>query len=114
MDDAVHDGAGVNSGAEPLVPILVGVLGAEHGGGVSVAALEELEQHAAHPFIGRVEQPFIKHEQRESGVFLQERRDAVRFVPGQGPRLSQVRQAYVVSPDPVSAGLLGQGLGNHP
>ena len=47
VDDAVHDGVGVDSGAEPLVPVLLGVLGAEHGGGVSVASLEELEQQSA-------------------------------------------------------------------
>ena len=30
VDDAVHDGVGVDSGAEALVPVLLGVLGAEH------------------------------------------------------------------------------------
>ena len=30
MHDAVHDGVGVNPGAEALVPVLLGVLGAEH------------------------------------------------------------------------------------
>ena len=41
VDDAVHDGIGVDSAAEALVPVLPGVLGAEHRRGGVVAALEE-------------------------------------------------------------------------
>ena len=31
VHDSVHDRVGVDPGAEPLVPVFLGVLGAEHG-----------------------------------------------------------------------------------
>ena len=51
LHDAVHNRVGVNSGAETPVPVLLGVLGAEHRRGVAVAAFEELQQHASHDLI---------------------------------------------------------------
>ena len=68
VDDAVHDRVGVDSAAEALVPVLLRVLGAEHGRGGVVAAFEELEEHASDAVIGAVEEPFVDHEERERGV----------------------------------------------
>ena len=47
MDDAVHDGVGVDPAAEPGVPVLLAELGAEDRGDRPVARLHQLEQEGA-------------------------------------------------------------------
>lgn len=53
MHDAVHDGIGVDPGAEPLVPVFFGVLGAEYGRCSVVPSFKQFQQHAAHALVRR-------------------------------------------------------------
>ena len=53
VDDAVHDGVGVDAAAEPGMPVLLLELSAEDCGGFLESPLHHLEQ------------PFVQHEQLE-------------------------------------------------
>lgn len=53
VDDAVHDGVGVDAAAEPGMPVLLLELRAEDCGGLLESPLHHLEQ------------PFVQHEQLE-------------------------------------------------
>lgn len=54
VDDAVHDRVGGHVSSEPPVPVLDGVLCAEHGAGGVVAVFHDLEEEGAHAFVGLV------------------------------------------------------------
>ena len=69
VDDAVHDRVGGHVASEPPVPVLDGVLRAEHGADVVVPVLHDLEQEGAHAFVGPVQEPFVQYEQRVRAVF---------------------------------------------
>lgn len=72
VDDAVHDRVGGHVAAESLVPVLDGVLRAEHGAYGVVPVLHDLEKERAHAFVGLVEEPFVQHEHRVRAVFADE------------------------------------------
>ena len=72
-----HDRIGADARAEPGMPVLLRVLGAEHRRAGVVAAFKQFQQHGAHVVVGMVQEPFIDHEQRERGILPQELRVAL-------------------------------------
>jgi len=86
VDDAVHDRVGGHVASEPPVPVLDGVLRAEHGADVVVPVLHDLEQEGAHAFVGPVQEPFVQYEQRVRAVFADELAYAGRLA-GRGVEL---------------------------
>ncbi len=109
VHDPVHDGVGVGAATEPLVPVLLGVLGGEQGAAGVVAAFHELEQERAEALLGRVEQPSVEREDRVRAVSFEQFRASLGLVGGLSPFLLEVRDADVACPVPVAARLSGQG-----
>lgn len=103
VDDAVHDRVDGHIAPELLVPVLDGVLRAEHGDDGVVAVLQYLEQEGAHPVVGLVEEPFVQYEQRVRAVLADELVRAGRFA-GDGVELfGEVGHARVQGPVGVPA-----------
>lgn len=65
VDDAVHDGVGVDAAVEPGMPVLLLELRAEDRGGLLESPLHHLEHEGAEALVGLLEQPFVQHEQLE-------------------------------------------------
>ena len=111
MDDAVHDGVGVDPAAEPGVPVLLAELCAEDRGGRAVAGLHELEQEAPEELVGAVEQPLVEHEDLEGRVLPRDLALAAGALARLAPELLQVGAPDVAGPHPPLAGGLGDRAG---
>ena len=72
MHDSVHDRVSMNITTEPLMPVLLRILSAEHGRDRIVASFEELEQHPTERFAGLVQKPLVKNKQTVRGVLAEE------------------------------------------
>ena len=69
MDDAVHDRIGMDPSAQPGVPVLLLVLGAEDRGLAVAPQFHELHDHAPEVVVGLVQQPLVQHKDLEAAVF---------------------------------------------
>lgn len=65
VDDAVHDGVGVDAAAEPGMPVLLLELRTEDRGSLLVSPLHHLEDEGAEALVELLEQPLVQHEQPE-------------------------------------------------
>lgn len=106
VDDAVDHRVRLHPAAEPAVPLRRGVLGAQHGRAVHIAALDELEQEADRHVVDVLGEPLVYDEQLVASVPLEHLR--VRALRrGELVALhQQVRQADVAGAAPHPAGLL--------
>lgn len=111
VDDAVHDGVGVDPAAEPGVPVLLAELGAEDGGRRAVAGLHEPGQEAPEELVGAVGQPLVEHEDLEGRVPPRDLALAAGALARLAPVPLQVGAPDVAGPHPPLAGGPGDRAG---
>lgn len=111
VHDPVHDRVGVHPAAEPGVPVLLAVLGAEDRGRAAVAQPHQLEQERDHPVVRPVQQPLAQDQERVLGERAHQLRHALGPLPRGVDALIQVGHPEVERAQPPGAGLPGERAG---